>query len=222
MKKKMNRDLRIARLLESKKQEQGIKIDLGGGGNPQPGFINLDLRDLPTVDIVHNLELFPWPLPDECASLVMASHLLEHVNPAPPDARLPALVRLLLKKKIFTEKELQSFIGELEPGPLFLRFMNEVWRILRPGGQLMAALPYAGSGGMNQDPSHVNPCNEATWAYFDPLEAGGYLYRVYEPAPFKVTMSAFHPNGNIEVVLRKRLDDVSYHVNGKLKYGKGI
>ena len=67
--------------------DQGVKIDLGGGGHPQPGFINVDMRDLPEVDVVHNLCVFPWPLPDECASLVMASHLVEHINPTCFDPR---------------------------------------------------------------------------------------------------------------------------------------
>src|SRR3990167_812332 len=128
-----------------KEHNQGVKIDLGGGANPQPGFINLDIRDLPEVDIVHNLELFPWPLPDECASIVMASHLAEHINPTHPDARIAALIKLMLKKKLLSQKEVSEAIGEIEPGALFIRFMDDIWRILKPGGYLMLAFPYAGS-----------------------------------------------------------------------------
>lgn len=209
MSKKMNtRSLRIAQLL--KENNQGIKIDLGGGGNPQPGFVNIDLRDLPEVDVVHNLELYPWPLPDACANLIMASHLLEHVSPFPPDARLPALVKLLVSKKIVTEKEIRESIGEVEPGPLFMRFMDEAWRLLQPGGRFMIALPYAGSSGFWQDPTHINGCNEATWAYFDPLEAGGHLYKIYKPKPWKILLSTWHMNGNCEIVLEKRKEDKSY------------
>lgn len=193
-------------------KQQGVKIDLGGGANPQPGFLNLDIRDLPQVDVVHNLELFPWPLPDECATLVMASHLLEHISPAPPDARLPALVRLLLEKKLITEKEITQYIGEVAPGPLFMRFMDEVWRVLKPGGQLMAAFPFAGSPGFWQDPTHVNGITHHTLAYFDPLEAGGYLYKIYKPKPWAIKLSGFQVQGNMEVVLEKRLMDKSYLV----------
>ncbi len=188
----------------------GIKLDLGGGASPQPGFVNIDYRDLPQVDIVHNLELFPWPLPDESCSLVMASHILEHIDPHGPDARIAPLVRLLLKKKLITEAEIREAIGEIEPGPTFMRFMDEVWRVLKPGGQFMAAFPYAGSGGFWQDPTHCNGLTEATLAYFDPLEAGGGLYQIYRPKPWKITMSAYAHVGNMECVLEKRKIDPSY------------
>ena len=173
----MNTKLNIKKLLKSK--NQGVKIDLGGGANPQRGFINIDSRDLSQVDIIHNLEKFPWPLPDECASMVMASHLLEHINPMAGDARISPLIQLLLDKKLIKKTEVEKYIGEKDSGPLFIRLMNEVWRILKPGAQFMMALPYGGSPGYWQDPTHCNGCNEVTWAYFDPLEAGGYLYKIY-------------------------------------------
>jgi hypothetical protein len=205
MKKKMTKLDEILR-----RNNQGIQLDLGGGANPQPGFVNIDYRDLPQVDIKHNLELFPWPLPDECCSLVMASHLLEHIDPHGPDARIAPLIRLLLKKKLLSEKEVRETVGEIEPGPMFMRFMDEVWRVLKPGGKFMAAFPYAGSAGYWQDPSHCNPITERTMAYFDPLESGGFLYNIYRPKPWKVVSSAYAIVGNMEVVLEKRKIDKSY------------
>jgi SAM-dependent methyltransferase len=175
MKKKM--DPALARIL--KEHQQGIRIDIGCGGNKQDGFVGIDYRKLPGVDIVHDLEKFPWPLPDECASLAMSSHVVEHINPH---------------------------------GGVFLRFMDEAWRILKPGGQFMIATPYAGSPGYWQDPTHCNGCNEMTWAYFDPMEAGGHLYKIYQPKPWKIESSTWNIAGNMEVLLVKRKDDKSYHV----------
>jgi len=63
-------------------EKSGIRLDIGGGANPQDGFVNLDKRDLSAVDIVHDVEQYPWPLPDECVLVAMASHLVEHINPA--------------------------------------------------------------------------------------------------------------------------------------------
>lgn len=213
-KKKMTADGRKSIEQIVSEHQQGIKIDLGGGGNPQPGFVNIDIRDLPSVHVVHNLELFPWPLPDECANLVMASHLLEHINPTPPNAITTALVKLLLDKKVITQAEVDKYIGEIAPGPLFMRLMDEVWRILKPGGQFMAAFPYAGSPGFWQDPTHINGITEHTLAYFDPFEAGGYLFKIYKPKPWKILQSALAPNivGNMEVVLEKRRIDKSYYL----------
>lgn len=173
-------DPKIAKLL--KEHEQGIKVDIGCGAAKQPGFVGIDIRKLPGVDIVQDLEKFPWPLPDNCASLVMASHVVEHIDPH---------------------------------GGVFMRFMDEVWRILKPGGSFMMALPYAGSHGYFQDPTHCNPCNETTWAYFDPLcvdERGQLvgLYNIYKPKPWKIAMNTWSLNGNMEVVLEKRRIDKSY------------
>lgn len=64
------------------KEKSGIKLDVGCGSNKQPSFVGIDYRELPGVDIVHNLEEFPWPLPDESVLVAMASHVVEHINPA--------------------------------------------------------------------------------------------------------------------------------------------
>lgn len=169
----------IARILQ--KNNQGIKLDIGCGENKQPGgFVGMDIRKFPGVDIVQDLESFPWSLPDESVSFAVASHVIEHINPA---------------------------------RGTFLKFMDEVWRVLKPGGKFAISLPYAGSPGYWQDPTHCNPCNEITWAYFDPLDQSG-LYFIYKPRPWKIipeTLS-WQVNGFMELVLEKRLIDKSYGI----------
>lgn len=64
------------------KEKSGIRLDIGCGRNKQPGFVGMDMQDLPGVDVVHDWNIYPWPLPDECVLLAMASHVIEHVNPA--------------------------------------------------------------------------------------------------------------------------------------------
>jgi len=36
---------------------------------------------VPGVDIVHDIEIFPWPLEDESCALIAMSHLVEHIKP---------------------------------------------------------------------------------------------------------------------------------------------
>lgn len=160
----------------------GIQLDIGCGEHKQPGFVGLDIRDAPGVDIVHDFEEIPWPLPDECCLRVIASHVVEHVNPAR--------------------------FG-------FIRFMDEVWRVTKPAGQFAISTPYALSKGYFQDPTHVNPCNEVTWAYFDPLAISAYgagtLYGIYKPKPWKIEHLSYDPSGNMEVILSKRREDRSYY-----------
>ena len=218
----MNDPEHIKHILEE--NNLGIKLDIGCGANKQPGFVGIDNRDLPGVDIVWNVELFPWPLPDGCASLCMASHLLEHIDPHGGDARVAPLVKLLIDKGLVTTEEIKTVMGNYDPGPKFLAFMDECWRILKPDGQFMIAVPYAGSTGYFQDPTHVNPINEVTWAYFDPLEPNtdGQLYRIYEPKPWKIGPSAWNQFGNIETLLIKRREDNSYFTDpAKKDYSKG-
>ena len=76
--------------------------------------------------------------------------------------------------------------------------LNELWRIAKPGGQLLLSSPYANSFGAAQDPTHY-PCpNEATFTYFDP----GYpLYRVYKPKPWKLISNNYSLTGCLEVVM---------------------
>jgi len=53
-------------------------LEVGGGDRP---FIrpNMDVRQLPTVDIVANLEE-PFPIPDESYGSVFGNYLLEHLS----------------------------------------------------------------------------------------------------------------------------------------------
>lgn len=158
------------------KEKSAIRLDIGGGANPQPGFVNIDILPLPNVDIVWDLETFPWPLPDECVSISIASHVLEHINPAKG---------------------------------IFVNFMNEVWRVTKPGGQFAFVVPYAESFGMYQDPTHCNFINEATMNYFDPLHPSNF-YGFYRPKPWKVTKQTFSRSGVLECLLEKRPMDKSY------------
>jgi len=70
---------RLASVLRSK---QGIKLDLGCGRRKQgPDWFGIDARALDGVDLVHDLEVFPWPLPGDCAHTAVLSHFFEHVKP---------------------------------------------------------------------------------------------------------------------------------------------
>lgn len=147
-------------------EKRGIRLDVGCGGNKNKGFVGMDKRPLECVDIVHDLEVFPYPLDDESCLMIVASHIVEHIKPW-----------------------------------LMLDFMNELWRIMKPDGQLAISMPYGVSYGFVQDPTHCNPCNSATWQYFDPDKP---LYQIYKPKPWKVVFCNWQQTGNMEVLLEKR------------------
>lgn len=158
-------------LLEEK---GGIELDIGCGPNKQQGYVGMDIRNLDGVDIVHDFNSMPWPLPDECCLRAVASHVVEHVPPV-----------------MITEK------GTRFP---FVEFMDECWRIMKPGGQLAIVTPHGYSMGFLQDPTHCNALNENTFFYFWP---GHTLYYIYRPKPWLIASRAWSPAINIEMLLEK-------------------
>ena len=199
------------------KKKTNTFIDLGCGENKRQGCIGVDFREMPGVDIVENLSKFPWNnIPNEIADVVYSSHLLEHINPDPSNPQLAGLIDLLLKKGVVKKEEVDTFVGDYRFLGGFLRFMDEVWMKLKPGGQFISTFPYAGSPGFFQDPTHLNPITPTTLAYFDPLsKVDGTnqlynLYTIYRPKPWKIVKCFYDQQGFIEVCLEKRKIDKSY------------
>lgn len=53
-------------------------LDVGCGNNKTLGCIGIDVVSLRSVDIVHDLETFPWPIPDNEYDRIITNHYLEH------------------------------------------------------------------------------------------------------------------------------------------------
>lgn len=200
------------------KEKSGIRLDIGCGENKQAGFVGLDYRALETVDIVWDINMHPWPLPDECVIMAMASHVLEHIPPTSSDPRLIALIRFLVEQGIVPGDKLYEVVGNIDSKPRFIAFMDEVWRILKVGGEFAISVPHGSSQGYLQDPTHCNAMNESRWAYFDPEEqyTGGLLWRIYRPLPWKIKFLTWDPSANMEVVLIKRPWEDKYNFQGGL------
>jgi predicted SAM-dependent methyltransferase len=59
-------------------ESEPMKLELGGGDFNRGGdWTNMDLN--PVADIVHDLELFPYPQADESVDELYSSHCLEHL-----------------------------------------------------------------------------------------------------------------------------------------------
>ena len=154
----------------------GIRLDIGCGNNKQPGMLGMDITKQSGVDIVHDIENIPYPLPDESCIQILLSHVIEHMCP----------------KHIF-------------------KIMNELWRIMKPGGQLLISMPFASSPGFWQDPSHCHAWSESTAYYFDPhpMVNGvkmewNMVYNVYKPKPWKLLQNDFDPAADMRVTYLKR------------------
>ena len=63
------------------KSKAAIRLDLGCGQFKQKGFVGLDQYKQTGVDIVHDIQQFPWPVPDNSCFQVLMSHIWEHIEP---------------------------------------------------------------------------------------------------------------------------------------------
>jgi SAM-dependent methyltransferase len=61
-------------------QETGKSLDIGCGRSKASGCIGIDRVALPGVDIVHDLDRFPWPFSENEFAIVYANHFLEHAS----------------------------------------------------------------------------------------------------------------------------------------------
>lgn len=137
------------------------KLNVGCGPSILPGvegWTNMDVVPLPGVDVVHDAFTFPWPFPDGSFDHVLCSHILEHV---PHD------------------------VGLHRDG--FFVFMEELHRILRPGGTVEILTPHPESANTIIDPTHTRVVHPLNFQYFDPAESARYHY--YTKARFHVTMN---------------------------------
>ena len=57
------------------------KVDLGCGNFKVEGFDGVDKRQLPGVNILHDLEKFPWPFKEESCSILLAHGLINVIKP---------------------------------------------------------------------------------------------------------------------------------------------
>ena len=160
-------------------KSRGIKLDVGCSSNCQRGWVGMDIRKCQGVDIVHDVQVFPWPIPDNSCFTILMSHLYEHIMPHNR-----------------------------------IKLIDECWRVLKPGGQLLLTAPYATSIGAFQDPTHY-PCpNEATFTYFDPAYP---LWNVYCPKPWTLVRNNYRINGNMEVIMEPRKTDAGKQERKKVE-----
>lgn len=153
-----------------------MKLDIACGNHKQgPDWTGMDIQKIPGVDIIHDLNKHPWPIKDESVEKAVAWHIIEHIPPV-----------------VVTEQGTRF---------TFIEFMNECWRILKPGAEIDIECPYAGSVVFFHDPTHCNDITEITFEYFDP---DFQRYQVFQPKPWKIKYRHWTIDGNVNVVLEKR------------------
>ena len=126
------------------KEPKPVKVNLGGGQWREEGWINLDICDLPEVDIVHDLTKFPWPFEDESVDEIKSQHLIEHFD-GPTFIKFMEECYRILKPAWFSPDN---------PNQPIKGFMTHL-------------APYYTSIRCWQDPTHKQAISEAKFLYFN-------------------------------------------------------
>ena len=120
--------------------EEEVKVDLACGNSKKEGFIGVDIADTKDVDIVHNLTQYPWPFEDNSVDEIFCSHYVEHV---PHD------------------------IDNDDGRDGLIQFMDEVYRILKPGGKIEIVAPYYKNERAFGDPTHRRYIGDLSFLYWN-------------------------------------------------------
>ena len=91
-------------------------------------------------------------------------------------------------------------LEHVKPWLIFKAF-NELWRVIKPEGQLAIATAYAGSPAWWGDPSHCTGFNERSFFYLTPSHAA-FDAKKSKPWAIEKGNPVYQVNGNIECVLR--------------------
>lgn len=85
-----------------------------------------------------------------------------------------------------------------------LAIIDECWRILKPGGLLVAKLPYWNSEEAHDDITHYWYTTLNQFAQFDPTTPRGKAYGFYTPRKWRLVSSRFSNTGHSSIVHKLR------------------
>lgn len=55
-------------------------LDVGCGSAKQEGAVGIDYKPFPGVEIVHNLNRYPWPVEDNLFDVILCRDIVEHLD----------------------------------------------------------------------------------------------------------------------------------------------
>ncbi len=117
-----------------------MKLDLGVGDNKREGYIGVDIVETSSTDVVHDLNVYPWPFEDGSVDEIHCSHYVEHI---PHD------------------------VNNEDKRDGLIQFMDEVYRILKPEGKINIVAPYYKNERAFGDPTHRRYIGDLSFLYWN-------------------------------------------------------
>ena len=112
-----------------------MRLNLGSGSQPLPGCVNVDLVALPEVDVVHDLDVLPWPFDDHSIKAIVAQDVFEHLTD--PVGFMTESHRVLERGGLLVIKSPYFRHQDAFTDPTHKRFCTEhTWDYWIPGTQL--------------------------------------------------------------------------------------
>lgn len=94
-----------------------LRINLGSGGRPLPGWVNVDIVRAPRVDVIWDLRR-PLPFREGSAEAILAEHVVEHLELDEAEALIRDCYRILEPSGVLrlstpdAEKYLRSYVED--------------------------------------------------------------------------------------------------------------
>jgi predicted SAM-dependent methyltransferase len=149
------------------------KLNLACGNNRFEDYFGIDIVQTETTDRVMDLQKYPWDIESNSIEKIICSHYIEHIN---HDSVMKDFIEALSISTTFESFKIEllnrvEYIGNainypFIPSDGLFRFMDEVYRILIPGGKIKIIAPYYASARHMQDPTHVRSIGGETLLYF--------------------------------------------------------
>ena len=150
-----------------------MNLNLGAADRHVPNFLCVDIAppscvicDSTVNRLARRVDLsLAWPWPDSSIEEILAFDVAEHI----PDAD---------RDRIMTLEEYRAIVASGKPAPTEaaqklprsgrIHFMNELWRVLVPGGRATIETPNATKGvGFAQDLTHCQPYCLSSFKYVE-------------------------------------------------------
>lgn len=145
-----------------------MKLDIACGANKKEGFTGIDIADVPSVDIVHDLNVYPWPIEDESVEEIWCSHYIEHIPHSPHLEVIADTINKISLDNPISERfkyAVKNCLKDTRDG--LIQFMDEIYRILKPGSKATLIAPYYASERSIGDPTHCRQIGDWTFYYYN-------------------------------------------------------
>ncbi len=145
-----------------------LKLNLGASDRRIDDFVSVDIA--PPADIVADLE-GPWPWATSTVTEVIAQDIAEHIGDC---THFQSWTCTHCQNRPFqrrySDQPIRHPLGRIH-------FMNELHRVLMPGGTALIEVPDAVQGaGFAQDPTHKTPWSRNSFQYFGAGHGGEFAH----------------------------------------------